>query len=217
MTEQIITACRKEQNTGAIIRALGFGFALLAVIAACWVCFFSKMPIVIENPAILVFASLFTLLPFKKRPSIRQLQKMVVFYLICVPINELSLQYFQFSRIGVSASYSIVVLSLCAIGYLFETAKLNNVTPEVEKTNILYGWGLAFAVIVVNMAPVALMLNKFYGYGYDRDLSVLGNMSLYFLLFIFLWGRLENIRFRQTLSLILALFFSVVIITKGLR
>jgi len=214
MIEQ--TSCRKRQNSAVVTKILGFVFPLLAVIAACCICFFSKMPIAIENPAVLVLASLFILLPFKSNPSGRLLQKIVVFYLISVPVNELSSQYFQvpFALVNISASYGTVVLSLCAISFIAEIVKPANLPPKIESTNILYGWMVAFVIIAAHMALLAPLLNKSYGYGYEHDLSALGNMSLYLLLFIFLWGRLENIRLRQAASLILAVFFSAVIIAK---
>jgi hypothetical protein len=50
-------------------------------------------------------------------------------------------------------------------------------------------------------------LNKFYGYGYERNLSTVGNLMLYLLLFILLWEKLGNLRFRRSAGLVLALFY----------
>lgn len=216
MTEQVMTACRKKQCVKIVANTLGFGVPVLAVIAACCICFFSKRPIVIENPTILVFASLFVLFPVKKEPSVYLIQRIITFYLIGIVINELSPQHLQipFLPIGISASYSTIVMSLFAIGYLVSSAKPTNGSQNVkEKTDALYGWLLAIAIITIHMAFLALLLNKFYGYGYDHDLSVLGNICLYFLLFIFLWDKLENIRFRQVISSILAVLFLAITTT----
>jgi hypothetical protein len=85
----------------------------------------------------------------------------------------------------------------------------------VGKTDILIGWELASLIMIAHMLLLSLILNKFYGYGYERNLGVLGNLCLYFLLFILLWDELGRYRFRLCAGLILAVFYLAVMATKA--
>ncbi|MCX5637288.1 MAG: hypothetical protein NTX52_06300 [Planctomycetota bacterium] len=64
------------------------------------------------------------------------------------------------------------------------------------------------------MALLRLALSRFYGYGYERDLSVLGNLCLYFLVFILLWESFKRPRFRQGIGLIITFFCVAAIVAK---
>lgn len=215
MTKQITAACREQPKPSRVAEVLGFFLPILAVIVACSISFF-EMVIPIEKPAILVLASFLILVPFKSE-RLNVLQKIMGFYIVSVPVNELSSQYFQISflPVEISVSFSTVVLSLCAIGYFIERVNLINALRSNGKANILCGWMLATGLIITHMIFLSLILNRFYGYGYERNLSVLGTLCLYFLLFIFLWGKLNNLRFRQCIGLILAVFYLAVIGVKG--
>lgn len=215
MIEQIVASYQKQQKSAPALKVFGFCLSVLAVIVACYISFFSEMPIAIEKPAILVLASFLILVPFKSETP-NTVQKIMVFYLVSVPVNELSARYFQISFLAanISVSYTTVVLLLCTIGYLAGRANSANTPRGVGRANILYGWVLALAVIIVHMVLLSLILSKFYGYGYERNLSVLGNLCLYFLLFIVLWEKLDRLRFRQGVGLILAFFYLAVIVAK---
>jgi hypothetical protein len=174
------------------------------------------MPVPITNPTVLILALLFVLIPSKSVASISTLQKIIVVYLVGVVVNELSSQYFEvpFYHLNVSISCSTIVLSLLAAGYFVGKTNLRQTTESVKRTGIMQGWVLAMVIIAVHMVLLGLMLRRFYGYGYERNLAVLGKLCLYLLLFVLLWKRLDVCRFRQTVGLILTLFYSVVIYTK---
>lgn len=215
MSKQAEAIHQITQRQARVTRIIGFGLPITAVVTACWLCS-SEMPISITNPAALVLASLFVLAPFKSVTSTKLLQKIIAFYLVSVVVNELSSQYFKipFLPFDMSISCSTIVLSLLAAGYFVGRANLCQRAESITGTGILHGWVLALVIIVAHMVLLALMLRCFYGYGYERDLAVLGNLCLYFLLFIFLWKGLDVCRFRQAVGLILTLFYSVVIVTK---
>jgi hypothetical protein len=65
------------------------------------------------------------------------------------------------------------------------------------------------------MILLTVMLDRFYGYGHERNLSVLGNLCLYFLLFITLWDKLSRVAFRQGMGFIFAAYYLAVTILKG--
>jgi len=208
MIEQVIASCWKQQRIRPFVKVFEFCLPLIAVILACCVSFFSQMPIPIEKPVILMLGSLFILAPFRSEAP-ATLQRIIGFYLSSVAVNQLSSRYFSFSFLSadISVSFSTVVLSLCAIGYFLGRLNSSNTPRVLGMANIFYGWVLALAIIVIHIVLLSLILNKFYGYGYERNLSVLGNLCLYFLLFIFLWERLNSFLFRQGIGLILMVFY----------
>jgi hypothetical protein len=186
---------------------------VIAIILACGLNFLLKTPIPVKRPGVLLLGALFILLPFRAEPP-NILQKIVAFYLISIPVNELASQYYTlaFPSIDVDVSYSSVILLLCTIGYVVAGRKSSRL-PNAEIPSPLNSWILALVVIIVHMVLLGLALEMFYGYGYEHDLNVLGNLALYFLLFIVLWRPLGLLYFRRRASLILALFYLAVMVT----
>jgi len=216
MNEQIEAHRQKRALKVTLVTAVGFCLSLSAVIAACLLCLVTKFRIPIERPILLVVASVFVLLPCRRQAA-NTLQKVTVFYLVGVPVNELAQQSFQIPFLpgNISVSYCTVVLLLCAAGYLLGAKGLTNKPQAAGGTNILTGWLLAFVIIIIHIFFLSLILHKFYGYGYERNMSVIGNLCLYFLLFIFLWKMFDRQRFRQIIGLILAVFYFVTLTTVG--
>ncbi|HUW19753.1 MAG TPA: hypothetical protein VMW16_10675 [Sedimentisphaerales bacterium] len=208
MNEDFGASCQERQRTRSVAAPVSFGLTLSAVIVGCCISFLLTLKIPIERPVMLVLASLFLLLPLKAA-TFATLQKIVAFYLISVPVNELSSQYFQISflPVDVSVSYTTAVLLLCALGYLVGKINTTNATQDYSSANILSGWVVALVIVTIHMALLSLILNKFYGYGYERNLGVLGNLFLYFLLFVLMWENLGGLRFRQCTGLVLAVFY----------
>ena len=215
MSDEIATQCRKEP-AAEVSMAVGFCFSLAGVVAACLLCIFSNAPIPVERPAVLLLASLLILAPFKSQVAVL-LQKIVAFYLFAVVVNESASQYFHIPLVsdGVSVSYTAVVVLLCVAGYLPGRLNSRNVPAGGGKSESLWSWALALGIIIVHIGVLALLLNKFYGYGYERDLSIIGSLCLYVLLFIFMWDKLGNLRFRQAVGLVLAVFYCVMILARG--
>ena len=213
MIGRTATSCRQQRAAGRIAKAFGFSLPVMAVILACCISFFSKMPIPIKKPAILMLGALIILVPFGPEVT-TTLQRIVGFYLVSVPINELSPQYFSIPATDARVSYSAIILLLCTIGFCLGRIDSGNAPQEAARANIIHGWVLALAIIVAHMMVLSLLLNKFYGYGYERNLSVLGNLALYLLLFVFLWKRLGELRFRQCVGLIMAIFYLAVTFAK---
>jgi hypothetical protein len=215
MIEQNITICDQGHRLESIVNVFGFGFSFSAVIAACCFGFFIKMPIPIENTVILILALSFVLLPLKPE-KISTLQKIICFYLFSVIVNQISAQYFpiSISSANISVSYSIVPLLLCGSGYFVGKANSTSIARVIESRNIFYAWTIALAIIIVHIIFLSVILNKFYGYGFERNLSTVGNLTLYLLLFILLWEKLGSIRFRRSMGLVLAFFYLISIFCK---
>lgn len=211
MTEAVIAHYEKHQRLKSVAKAFGFCLPVLAVIVACCISLLRERAIPIERPVVLVLGAILMLVPFKSElPS--ALQKIVSFYMVGILVNESSSQYFQipFLLPRISISCSTIVLSLCTIGYLCGRMGSADKVQRAERTDVICGWVLALVVIVVHMALLSVLLKKFYGYGYERNLSVLGSLCLYLLLFTVLWDKFAKLRFRQCIGLILAIFYLVV-------
>ena len=76
-------------------------------------------------------------------------------------------------------------------------------------------WSPAPTVVAVHMAVLLVMLLGFYGYGYEHDLKVLGTLSLYFLLFVFLRRKLSNLHFRRCAGTMLAVLYIALMLRRG--
>ncbi|HUT31192.1 MAG TPA: hypothetical protein VMX13_15460 [Sedimentisphaerales bacterium] len=215
MSNEIAAKCRKAA-VAEVTTTVGFCFSLAGVIAACLLCLFSKAPISVERPALLVLAALLILAPFKSQAAVL-LQRIAAFYLFAVVVNESASHYIHIPLVsdGVSVSYTAVVVLLCAAGYLPGRLNSNRTAITDGKSDILWGWALVLGIIILHIAVLAVLLNRFYGYGYERDLSVLGGLCLYVLLFIFVWDKLGSLRFRQAVGLVLVLFYCAMILSGG--
>ena len=75
--EQISVSWRKQCRIEFILKALEFSLPVLALIVACCICFFSRMPIPIKQPLILLLGSIFILIPFKTE-TIVALQRIII-------------------------------------------------------------------------------------------------------------------------------------------
>lgn len=182
---------------------------VFALIAASVCCSYSR-PVPIEKPLILLAGSIFASFNFKKLPNICLLQKITLLYLVGMLFNQLSQQFTQISlcQASITIPISLIVLPLLAIGYVFR--KINDTNTLIRHTNnLLSGWAVTFAVIIVHMIILSVFLKKFYGYGFEHNTGVLGSMCLYFLVFLFSWYQFENIRLRQITAAVLMILFLV--------
>lgn len=211
MMEHVVAHCEKHQRLKSVAKALAFCLPVLAMIVACCISLLREMTIPIEKPLILVLGSIFILIPFRlELPN--TLQKIVGFYMVGVLVNESSAQHFQLSFLlpHISISCSTIILLLCTIGYLCGRIGSADTVRKAERTGVIHGWMLALAIIIFHIILLSAMLNRFYGYGYERNLNVLGSLCLYFLLFITLWEKIGRFRFRQSMGLILLIFYLAV-------
>ena len=214
MIDQVAN-CRKQLSTTHVGKACGLCLPVIAVVQACYINLSSKMPIPIEQPAVLVLGALFVIAAPKGEAAIL-LQRVVSFYLISVPVNRVSTQYFSlpFRIVEISLSQSAVILLLCAAGYFLGRVDRNDAPGDVRTANMTFAWLFALGLIVAHMVFLTPVLAKVYGYGYERNPSVLGQLTLYFLLFVTLWQDLGELRFRQGVGLILAIFYLVATVGK---
>ncbi len=184
---------------------------ILAGLAACGIALARNLPIAIERPAVLIAAALLLLLPCRHGTP-ATLQKVVLLYLLCIPISEVHLRFFALSACSwdVRVSYSTIPLGILAVGCLMQRRSRQEMNAELLGTDFPAGWLIAAVILVVHMAILALLLHQIYGYGYEQDLNTLGSFALYFLVFLTSWRQLARVRLRQILALVLTGFYAVV-------
>jgi len=200
-----------QQNTRRTLTAISSCLGISAVVAGCTVCLSSPLPIPIENPLVLIAASLFLLGWFKSEtPAV--LQKLTAIYLIGVIVNEISVEHFRVGVLGagVTVSWSMPILLLFLAAYLVDKlGSIGNTKPPQSRL-IVTAWIVALALLIAQMTVLGPILYRFYGYGYERDLAVAGSLCLYLPLFLILRRSLAGVRFRRLTGLVLIIFFLVV-------
>ena len=182
--------------------SLGSGFFLMALIFMCIALRTTGTPIPVETPSILLLASLFLLVPSQSTSPMATLQKITTLFLTSVLLDEVRIGLFSLP-LGphrLQISYSVVVLLLCAIGFF-----LYRVRPSHRQDASLYqAWLWVGAIVIAHMVFLYGLLKTAYGYGYERDIHVLGSIGLYLLQFYLLWPQLERPAFRQLSGLVFA-------------
>lgn len=176
-------------------------------LGSCWLSFSSDMAVPIERPWLLGLGALAATLPFRL-PAVETLQRVVVFYLMSIPLSELSTRYLAvsiFPARPVSVCNSALVLCLWGIGYGVDRLAAQEADPARKRPVLVLPYVLAMMVIVAHMLGLWGLLARFYGYGFERDLNILGQVSLYFLLLLFSWRVLGLARARQVLAVGLGL------------
>jgi hypothetical protein len=183
---------------------------ILAGLVACGIALTRNLPIVIERPAVLIAASLLLLPCRPGTPA--TLQKVVLLYLLCIPISEVHLRFFALSVFSwdVRVSYSTIPVAILAVGCLARGRSWRQVNQERFGTDFPAAWLVAGAVLAIHMAVLAPLLHAVYGYGYEQDLNTLGSFALYFLVFLACWPQFERVRLRRTLALVLTAFYVIV-------
>jgi hypothetical protein len=116
--------------------------------------------------------------------------------------------------VPIDISYSVIVLLLCGTGYVL--GKLNPTKSQQinKEKDIILGWILALSIVILHMIFLSLILSQFYGYGYEWNLGVLGQLCLYFMLFAILWNKFNVLHFRQLTGLILTVYYLTAIVTN---
>ena len=215
MTSGTTEISSRNAAVGSLADIVGFCLAAGSIIAACVICLRSQPAISVHTPEILAFASALVLLPVRQKTQLDTLQKIVVFYLVATVLNQLTSQYFQvsFPNGTANVSYTVIIMIPFALAAILARQRLLSFSESMDK-EILSCWYVALAVIVGHMIVLALILRKFYGYGYEHDVSVLGNLCLYVLLFLLTWRRFDSVPFRRVVGVVLLLFYVAVIIGK---
>ena len=167
----------------------------------------------VENSVVLLLSSLFLVFRFR-RAEVVMVQKIIGFCLIGIYVNQLSLEYVSLSIFGcnLTISYGLICAVIIGFGYLVNRPGNEVVKEQSSSVGVKSGLILASGIICGHMFVLWLVLNRYYGYGYERDAGVLGSLSLGILLFAFLWKQLGESQFRQLTGMILTISSIVVVL-----
>ena len=204
----IVQGCASDRMN--LLSGAATAAPLLAGLAACGIALTRNLPVAIERPAVLIVASLLLLAGPRRTPA--TLQKVILLYLLCIPISEVHLRFFALSACSwdVRVSYSTIPLAILAAGCLAQRRSWRPMNQEFLGMDFPAGWLVAAGILLVHMAVLALLLHQVYGYGYEQDLNTLGSFALYFLVFLTCWRQLAYVRLRQILALVLAAFYAFI-------
>lgn len=164
----------------------------------------------IKRPVILLAACLLALFSFKNNESFSVIAKIILLYIISMLFGQLS---GRFVHIG-SFSLHLSLIALLPLTVSFICSLVRSQDRPFDSSDLFKSWVVVFAAIILHMLFLFILLKNIYGYGYDHNLPVLANMSLYFLVFIFIWGQLDKKGFRRIAALIFIAFF-ILIIARG--
>lgn len=197
----------RDMGTRAWFRIAGYVCSLAGIITATVACM-SGGTVAIERPIVLLCGAAFILIKFRQSTSVSQLKKVVLLYLVCISFNLANLQFVNvdFDDTKLRISSTLLPLAFLGVGFLFNW--ISNAKRDNGTNGIFFpGSILASSVLIlIHMLVLFLLLKRFYGYGYEHNIDVLGSITLYILVSAFCWVIFDNLRFRQ----ILALMFMVI-------
>jgi len=152
-----------------------------------WILIFSSGIVVeIQTPVIYLLVSVCIILSIKSE-ILEILQMLSAIYLISLPLNHLSSHYFTLTwwNLDVNYTFPFVILIYFIFGILKWSSchKKNIHTITFPKSDILF---LTLILLLVHVLGNYIILKYKYGYGYEHNTLLIGRISLYFLLMIWL-------------------------------
>ena len=216
MTHETVVARCESTRADSPVAVVAACLPVLAIAAACATMFMKGLPIAIERPSVLIAASILILLP-SRRERVQILQSVTALYLVCVLINEVHLRYLAIPGLssGIRISCSVVPLALFAAGCLVDRWTTHAGDGRFLPSSLCGAWLLAGGIVIAHMAVLGLLLHRFYGYGYEQDLWVLGTLALYYLVFLGAWRPLGRPWVRRAAGLVLLIFYAAVAAGKA--
>ncbi len=170
---------------------------------------FSNNVVEIKRPVILLAGSVFALFNFEGCNRYSVIIKIILLYIIEMLFNQLSGRLVHIGPFSVHLS----LIALVPLAVSFICSRVGQSQPATLDTkNLLKSWAIVFAIVIVHMLLLFIPLKSIYGYGCEHNLSILANMCLYFLVFIFVWRQLDKTSFRRITALILTAFFVVIMV-----
>ncbi len=170
---------------------------------------FSHSSVEIKRPVVLLAASVFSLFDFEKNSRFSVITKIILLYIIEMFFNQLSGRFVHIRSLSINlSSVAMVPLAVSFIRSRFRKSQL----ASADTTDLLKSWAVVFAGIILHMLFLFLLLSNIYGYGFDHNFSVLANMCMYTLVFVFSWQQLENICLRRITAIVSVVFFVVTMV-----
>jgi len=178
---------------------------LSGIVFCCAYNMFHRSTPPIQYPVILAFASLLLFIPAQSLPWIA-FTKFIGFYLLSIPVSQITNHSFSMTLFEKtwSVSYSLTVFLLLLLTNGFQQRKTTHKPPDLFSS-----WTLLAVVLATQLGVLRFLLHSYYGYGYQADLTILGHLSLFFLLFLILRSTLNNPEICRLLGLVLFLYYAL--------
>lgn len=161
--------------------------------------------------AVLLAGALFAVVPVCNS-TIDVLQKVVTVYVVCFFVKQANLEYIATTLADktVNVSWGVPIIFLCFIGNLgHRLSSGTHIGQRDSFGNVVVVWLLAISVVVAHMLLLWSMFLHHYGYGYERDWHVMGQIGLIFLVSVLLWRVLPERWFRIYVGIALIACFLV--------
>jgi hypothetical protein len=147
----------------------------------------------IKRPWILLAVSLAALLPWKNK-SFSVLGKLLAVYFVCMLISQLTINKLVLGGQGVRLLLPKTVIPLFFYAAAFiQSASTGSIHALFKRNRLWYGlWGIMMIVLTAHMMIGWVFLKTVYGFGYEQNISVFGNIVLYLMCFVFTWDLFDQ-------------------------
>lgn len=209
MSQYIQELSARPREKSILTDIIATALPISALLLACVLSFQENRPISITHPSLLLLAAGFLFLPHQiKIPT--ELRVFIVFYLFCIPINEISSTYLvlPLRNSVIKISYSFFIVFPCIVGFLLGLIHREKAAIRSDTfSDILKAWALAIFILISHLGLLAIVLSIYYGYGYENDLRILGQICLYLFLFVLLLKIFSKEYLQKILGAILAIYY----------
>jgi len=183
------------------------------VVGCILICIFasqSDVSLIHRQVAVLIVVAGVCLVPINADNFVI-LQKILMFYLIGHQISCANDDFtFKYLDNIIYIANSLPVMLFLIISWLFSRRAVfgNGNNEEMNPTKI---WVWSLSIIIAHMVAAKYIVTAFYGFGNDKNLLVLGNITLYIFLFMIIWNQLDMKLLRQIIAVILIIHFGIAI------
>lgn len=143
--------------------------------------------VAVFHPGVLAIMCLVPLVPTSRRAA-AMVQSIIAIYIFCLPINYLTRQYVVGP--GVRVSVSLLVLAACGAVFLLNRLGQGR-SQEPQATGVNIAGAATIVLLVVHLVPLGILLYCLYGFGYERDGTILGQLATVLLTCRLTWDTMK--------------------------
>ena len=209
--EELITGMQVRKPIA--LGSISYILPCLGVASACTLSLINGRSIPIVAPAILLLASM-TLWLRPANGRFAMIQGVMSIYLCSVPVNEIMRYHssMRFFTHDLRISYALIVLAPFVLGHIIGLLFVNRGQgKDRKKSNNKLVWIAAITIIGIHMILQTGILHMCYGYGYERNIAVLGWISLFYLIYKTLSRILEATSWRRMICIILLTYYGLIV------
>jgi len=140
--------------------------------------------------------------------------RLVTLYLLFLPINEAMSVHVSLCAGGsqIHLAFGVIVLLGLVLARLFDTDNAGTTDDDEVSSGVMRAWLVAVAIIAAHVVLLRGLLDAWYGYGFERDVPVLGALCAYYLIFRLLWQRSGNEIWRRLACVLSSLYYLALVL-----